>query len=850
MPAYSPDGTKVIFASDRDHAGLDSIYVMNSDGSNQQALTNATNGTQDTQPAWSPDGTKIAFVSTRDSTTETWQETDDDGNVIDRSKLHINKEIYVMNADGSNQTRLTNDPANDDSPSWSSSGLNILFRSDRDRDCCDPTPQIWLMNADGSSQTNLSSNNSGDSSGSGTMIDFSDNAAKDGSSISVDASASLVIINFDGLAPNVAVTNQYQQIAATTFSSYPGGTVKTANDCSYLGSCPNGIIATSGFGSSFWPNADVYVNFAVPVNGLTFRVLGGQAGGASGYVDVYVNNSYYGTTSFFTGIGFPGQVLPPVIVNLSAVQHITAIKIRNVDNCGDFSCIFRWPVCYDDFAFNPELTANIISPRVTGPIDGTTPQKALIGANIPLQSSVSQPGGTYTWTFTGPPYVKTGGSESGPSITIRPLDTGTINAKLTYKLNGVSVSPSVNMTIVIPTLTSFWGDERADQVNRGLGCSDADGVSYSLGCSRNESEDGIIWHATAQIPTGTYLSDPAEGGIQFVQSGSPYRKRLVDGNMQCFTNRTASSEGYSLDGPYPYDADRSRYFSEGFVLQDIRDYDPPGLSVEFPDLTDNPPFPEVSTDATFIDDQFETYVVYFTTNPTNRDPENPFFKRIIGFQNSSHPFAALRWKWGGNVFFNYYSNPSTLLYTLQSNTLTGPIFAVEADTTKSLTAQFKTWTQCVGTTVTSNPIDGSRFFVAQLYKDFLERPPDQDGWKFWRSNITPCEFDTDCIVRKRIDVSRAFFYSTEFVGRHPALASDQRGTHDYNVAFVYACYRGFLRREPNECPDHDWSGFNFWVDKLDSTNPDAGDGKYNEMLKAFIESTEFRNRFVPHEPTC
>src|SRR5882724_617030 len=117
-PSSSPDGTKIVFATDRDHTGFDSIYVMNSDGSNQHAVTFSSSNLEDTQPAWSPDGNKIAFVSTRDSTTETWQETDDDGNYITKSALHINKEVYVMNADGSGQTRLTIDPANDDSPSW------------------------------------------------------------------------------------------------------------------------------------------------------------------------------------------------------------------------------------------------------------------------------------------------------------------------------------------------------------------------------------------------------------------------------------------------------------------------------------------------------------------------------------------------------------------------------------------------------------------------------------------------------------------------------------------------------------------------------------------------------------
>lgn len=99
-----------------------------------------------------------------------------------------------------------------------------------------------------------------------------------------------------------------------------------------------------------------------------------------------------------------------------------------------------------------------------------------------------------------------------------------------------------------------------------------------------------------------------------------------------------------------------------------------------------------------------------------------------------------------------------------------------------------------------------------------------------------------CIGNKRVDVARAFFYSGEFVGMHPELGGT-RGTHDYNSAFVLWCYRGFLRREPNDPPDNNWNGYNFWVNGLDSTNPDAGDDKYNNVLRAFLVSTEYRGRF-------
>jgi Tol biopolymer transport system component len=56
----------------------------------------------------------------------------------------------VLNADGSGVARLTNNSAEDRSPSWSPDGTRITFDSDRDGN-----REIYVMNADGSGQTNL-----------------------------------------------------------------------------------------------------------------------------------------------------------------------------------------------------------------------------------------------------------------------------------------------------------------------------------------------------------------------------------------------------------------------------------------------------------------------------------------------------------------------------------------------------------------------------------------------------------------------------------------------------------------------------------------------------------------------
>jgi hypothetical protein len=55
-------------------------------------------------------------------------------------------------------------------------------------------------------------------------------------------------------------------------------------------------------------------------------------------------------------------------------------------------------------------------------------------------------------------------------------------------------------------------------------------------------------------------------------------------------------------------------------------------------------------------------------------------------------------------------------------------------------------------------------------------------------------------------------------------------------------YFGYLRRNPNDSPDADYSGYDFWLTKLNQFN---GNYLNAEMVKAFIISTEYRQRFGP-----
>src|ERR687896_760293 len=155
-PEWSPDGTKISASgtslSDVGSCCSRNVYVMNTDGTNVQRLTNTPSTTEgeDYEPTWAPDGSWLAFTSTR---SESPRDPEDPINDSD------DREIYRMDADGTNERQLTATPSvnTDEQPSISPDGTKIAFASNRhyrffgDRENADLL-EIYVMNADGTGE--------------------------------------------------------------------------------------------------------------------------------------------------------------------------------------------------------------------------------------------------------------------------------------------------------------------------------------------------------------------------------------------------------------------------------------------------------------------------------------------------------------------------------------------------------------------------------------------------------------------------------------------------------------------------------------------------------------------------
>ena len=179
-PKFSPTSEKIVYTTYFPENDNYDVFVMNADGSNKTNITNSPG--YDKYPQFSPDGSFIIYQAWQKGKMEIYFSNLLDGNIINltrnttahdiishgnaispdgqtivfTSERDGNRNIYVMNTDGTEQTQLTTHLSHDYEPAFSPDGLSIVFTSERDGN-----KEIYIMNNEGNNLTNLS-NNSGD----------------------------------------------------------------------------------------------------------------------------------------------------------------------------------------------------------------------------------------------------------------------------------------------------------------------------------------------------------------------------------------------------------------------------------------------------------------------------------------------------------------------------------------------------------------------------------------------------------------------------------------------------------------------------------------------------------------
>ncbi len=654
-----------------------------------------------------------------------------------------NHDIFVMDADGSNQTRLTTSLAYDDQPKWSPDGSKIVFMSGRDGNL-----EIYSMNADGSVQTNLTNNPAADGfpawSPDGTRIAFVSGNLGNPSSFEI------FVMNANG-------TNRTQLTNDLLVDAMPAWSPDSAK-----------IVFMSGSTSVFDPNS--FEIFVINADGsnrtrlTTNTVADGQpsyspngskilfaSGDAMnpGGVEIFVMNSDGSNRTRLTNNavtdGFPawssdgskivfasGNVADETTVDLFVMNADGSNRTRLTNNS-----VLDW---FPDW--QPTSTPSTIQLSATS-----------FNANEGVGSMSIM-------------VTRSGSSSGTDTVDYATSDTAAANPCST--VNGLASSRCDYLT-TLGTLQFAAGE-----TTKTISIPIIDDV-YAEGAE--------TFTITLSNPTGATLGTPATATLTINDNDS------VNG-----TSNPIDGAGF-------------------FVRQHYVD---------------------------FLNREPDTSGLNFWTNEITQCGANPQCIEIKRINVSAAFFLSIEFQETGYLVYRMYKSgfgnltggPVPVRFTefLRDTQQIGQGVQVGVGNWQ---AQLEANKQAFALGFVQRPEFLNTFLNTMTADQFVTQLDTNAGGVLSpteKSNLVAVLGGTPSDPAKRTSVLRSV-----------AEDVDLRSA-EFNKAFVLMQYFGYMRRNPNDAPDSDFSGYNFWLGKL---NQFGGNFVNAEMVKAFIVSIEYRQRFGP-----
>ncbi|OLD27745.1 MAG: hypothetical protein AUJ04_03315 [Acidobacteria bacterium 13_1_40CM_3_55_6] len=113
---------------------------------------------------------------------------------------------------------------------------------------------------------------------------------------------------------------------------------------------------------------------------------------------------------------------------------------------------------------------------------------------------------------------------------------------------------------------------------------------------------------------------------------------------------------------------------------------------------------------------------------------------------------------------------------------------------------------------------------------------------FTNAGVTPTTSDRQAAINEFGSATNTSDVGARSRALRDVAENSTLNSQEFNRAFVLMQFFGYLRRNPNDPQDIDYTGYEFWLNKLNQFN---GNFVAAEMVKAFITSTEYRQRFGP-----